>query len=70
MDKVKYEKAKELEIKIALLNKITDAHRFGAISSQGAITTFPGFVEDKLNCKIIELIKNEISLLEEEFNSL
>lgn len=69
MDKVKYEKAKELEYKIEFLKKHQEI-LIASVNRAINVTLVPEFISSKIEDKIKELIKNEISLLEEEFNSL
>lgn len=70
MDKVKYETAKELELKLEVLKKMDNNKTQFYHNSGWGITGFPGFIQEKFDDKIRNMIKNEISLLEEEFNSL
>ena len=69
MDKVKYQEAQQIETRINILKKLEKFNSVTFGDFEGSYV-FYGFFEDELQSKIKEFIKNKISLLEQEFESL
>ena len=69
MDKVKYQEAQQIETRINILKKLEKFNSITFGDSEG-LRIYYGFFEDELKSKIKEFIKNKISLLEQEFESL
>ena len=74
MNKDKFNKAKQIEkqiFELKLLERV-DNSKFVYIDNWNYrnVRQFPDSVEGKIQCKIKEFIKNEISFLEQEFEKL
>ena len=68
MKKEKFDKANEIDQKIRILKRISKFDRIKLY--EDTVDLFFGFFQEKLTIKVKELIKNEILLLEQEFEKL